>query len=361
LINVNKQLSHFSLQKVCIMAKRFNRKAFLHSMLPVQSECIKAAQMGRELARMGIRRIYFVGCGAPNREMSVMEYWLQKNTKKIETRRYFPAEFVAQNPRNLDDKTLILFGSHSGTTPETVRAAEFVQEMPCCSIAITQIGSSPLAGAVQQVLLYGQSPDTGYQHGYYSMIMLILALVGALLDELEGWEGYQPLMRSLPAFPGALADVMEASEKRAIEEARLYHADQTFYLVGSGPMSCTTYVFGVCILMEMQWIHTFPAEAAEWFHGPFEIIDQNTPIFLFMGEDDSRPLMERVVRFCEQFTERLIIYDSREYSMKGIEAETRPLLAPFIIQAALDRLAEHLAVWHNHPLTTRRYMWQMDY
>ena len=126
-------------------------------------------------------------------------------------------------------------------------------------------------------------------------------------------------------------------------------------------MFCTAYVFGVCVLMEMQWMHTYPAEAAEWFHGPFEIVDQNTPILLLLGEDDSRPIAERALRFCKKYTERLLIYDSKDYDMKGISQNVRAIFAPFVLQAALDRLAEHLAVWHNHPLITRRYMWKTEY
>jgi fructoselysine 6-phosphate deglycase len=47
--------------------------------------------------------------------------------------------------------------------------------------------------------------------------------------------------------------------------------------------------------------------------------------------------------------------------MEGIDIELRSLFAPFILEAALLRLADHLAVWHNHPLTTRRYMWKTEY
>jgi fructoselysine-6-P-deglycase FrlB-like protein len=48
--------------------------------------------------------------------------------------------------------------------------------------------------------------------------------------------------------------------------------------------------------MEMLQLHSTALEAVEFFHGPFEVVDDTTadPI---PGEA-SRPLMERVVRFC---------------------------------------------------------------
>lgn len=133
------------------------------------------------------------------------------------------------------------------------------------------------------------------------------------------------------------------------------------YVVAGGPMSTTAYVLGVCVLMEMQWMHVQSVVAAEFFHGPFEIVDETTPLILLVGEDPSRPEAERVVRFCKKYTERLMIYDSRDFAMPGIAEEIRPIVAPMILEAALSRFPAHLAVWHNHPLSTRRYMWKTEY
>ena len=56
-----------------------------------------------------------------------------------------------------------------------------------------------------------------------------------------------------------------------------------------------------------------------------------------------------------------MIYDSKDFAMPGIAEEIRPMVAPMILESALSRFPEHLAVWHNHPLSTRRYMWKMEY
>lgn len=91
-------------------------------------------------------------------------------------------------------------------------------------------------------------------------------------------------------------------------------------------------------------MHVFPSEAAEWLHRPFEIIDENTLLILFLGEDASRPVMEQVVRYCKKYTERLMICDSRDFKMNGIDNEVCAIFAPFIVQLAMDRFGERLAV-----------------
>lgn len=339
------------------MATDFDRDAFLAALESAVNGLDQAAQLGADLAAKGVKRLYFVGCGAPNRSMSVIEYWAQRVVVNTEVRRYFPAEFVHQGPAALDDKTLVILSSHSGTTPEVVAAAEFLQSKPCITVGITQKTDSPLAQKVQHVLPYGETKS-----GYYASFMLKTALVSGLLNEQEpGWENHKQLMASLKNLPGALAAASLQNEARATEDARIYKDDRIMYVVGAGPMFATAYVSGVCVLMEMQWMHTHPLVAAEFFHGPFEVVDETTPLILLLGEDPSRPEAERVVRFCKKYTERLMIYDSKDYEMPGIDPEVRAYFAPFVVEAALSRLHEHLAVWHNHPLSTRRYMWKTEY
>lgn len=339
------------------MATDFDQERFLASLAPALAELDEAAQLGASLAQQGFDRLWFVGCGAPNRNMMMIEYWAQQSVTKTEVRRYFPAEFVHQNPVAIDDKTLIILSSHSGTTKEVVAAAEFLQEKPCTTVGVTQKTDSPLAQKVQNVLAYGESTS-----GYYAGFMLKMAFVSAFLNVQEpAWQYHEKMMESLRCLPGALAAATIQNEERATTDARIYHEDRVMYLVGAGPMFTTAYVSGVCILMEMQWMHVQPLVAAEFFHGPFEVVDETTPLIVLVGEDPSRPEAERVVRFCKRYTERTMIYDSKDFEMPGIAPEIRPIFAPYILEAALSRFHEHLSVWHNHPLTTRRYMWKTEY
>lgn len=314
----------------------------------------RAADLGRSLAGK-IDRIHLVGCGGPNRAMLPVEYWLEHFSPGFEVRRYFPAEFMTLAPRRLDARTLVILGSKSGTTPETVEAAAFARARPCRVAAITEKADSALGQAVEGPLLMGADAGGG------SMLMLLLALTGALMAERDKWELFSPLMSSLRALPQVLAEVSLATDKRSAEDARLLKDDRILYHVAAGPMFATAYVWGVCVLMEMQWMHSVPLEAAEFFHGPVEIVDHTTPIVLMKGEDPSRPLIERVERFCKKYTERLFIYDSADYPMPGIDPRIRPLVAPQVVQQALRRISDRLAVWHNHPLSTRRYMWKTEY
>lgn len=337
------------------MATDVDKHAIVSGYADVMVGLDAAAALGRSLAR-DIDKVYFVGCGGPNRLMLVLEYWIQHYSPSLEVRRYFPAEFITQNPARFDARTLVVLGSKSGTTPETVEAAEFVKNRPCKTVAFTTSADLPLAKAVQHPLYTGEAAQASA-----AQFVLMMAFTGGLLAGKNDWPLLDKLMSSLRAMPQVMADAAEAGDRQAKEDARLLKDDRILYHLGAGPMFSTAYVIGVCVLMEMQWMHSVALEAAEFFHGPFEIVDQNTPIVLMKGEDPSRPLIERCERFCKKYTERVFIYDSKDYEMKGVAPEIRAIVAPYVLQAALRRLAERLAVWHNHPLTTRRYMWKTEY
>lgn len=337
------------------MATDVNGDAIAQSLQHSANQVRDVAAFGKTLAK-DIDRIYFIGCGAPNRTMLSLEYWLKHYSSSLEVDRFFPAEFMTQVPARLDDRTLVIMGSKSGTTKETVEVSRFMTDMPGITVGFTQDAEKPLAKHVKNAFYTDPTPQA-----HISMYLLMQALIGGIMAEKDDWPLLEKLLTSLEAMPQVCGQAQVDCDARAKKDARIYKDDRILYHVGSGPVFNTAYVFGVCMLQEMQWMHSNPIEAAEFFHGPFEVIDETVPVMLYLGEDPSRPLMERVVRFCNKYTERVMIYDSKDFEMKGVDPEIRAIVAPFVMQCGLDRFAERLAVWHNQPLTTRRYMWKTEY
>lgn len=338
------------------MALEIDREKYLGSMEQAVRLIDKAVLMGATFATQGVRRIFLVGCGAPNREMGAIKYFMDRDIQSIEVHQYFPAEFIRQAPKKLNQNSLIILGSHSGTTPEILETIDFAKPYGCKMVAVTQFDDSPLAKTIPNTFVYGQC-----ESGYFATFIIIMALLTGLVKQTENWKLADKVVKSLEVLPQVLLDTSFVNDKRAIEEARQYHEDDFFMLLGSGPCYAPAYVTGVCIMQEMLWLHVFTGEAAEFFHGPFEVVLPDVPVLVYIGEDGSRPIAERVIRFCKKYTERLIVYDSKEFEMEGVDKEVREIFAPFVLQAATRRLMEHLAVWHNHPLSTRRYMGKVEY
>ena len=140
------------------------------------------------------------------------------------------------------------------------------------------------------------------------------------------------------------------------------HKDTDYHMViGSGMLWGEAYDYAMCILEEMQWIKTKSIHAAEYFHGTLELVEEDTSLILFYGEDETRPLMDRVKNFSEKVTKVINIFDTKEVELPFTDAEYRKIVSPMIMYAITERLSCHLEKERNHPLTTRRYYRQMEY
>ena len=82
---------------------------------------------------------------------------------------------------------------------------------------------------------------------------------------------------------------------------------------------------------------------------------------VFAGEDDTRPLTDRLIAFAKGYTDKLTVLDTRDLATTGLSADLRALLAPALLATVLERLSAHLEVMRNHPLATRRYYKRVAY
>jgi fructoselysine-6-phosphate deglycase len=132
-------------------------------------------------------------------------------------------------------------------------------------------------------------------------------------------------------------------------------------VTASGNAWPEAFYYAMCILEEMQWIRTRPVHASDFFHGTLELVDKDVSVILFKGEDDLRPLAERVEGFAPRYTEKFAMLDTAELRADGISQEVRKLLSPILLATMLERISAHLEVMRDHPLTTRRYYKRVAY
>ena len=86
-------------------------------------------------------------------------------------------------------------------------------------------------------------------------------------------------------------------------------------ITGAGNVWPEAFYYGMCILEEMQWIRTRPVHASDFFHGTLELVEKDVSVILFKGEDDCRPLAERVQNFVPNYTSKLTVLDTAEFEL----------------------------------------------
>ncbi|HCE25377.1 MAG TPA: sugar isomerase, partial [Hyphomonas sp.] len=81
----------------------------------------------RAIENRKIGNVFLVACGGSLSVMHPGKYFLDRHSRALNSDVYNGDEFVARSPRRLDENALVILCSQTGTTKETVRAAEFAR------------------------------------------------------------------------------------------------------------------------------------------------------------------------------------------------------------------------------------------
>ncbi len=305
-----------------------------------------------------IQHIYMVACGGSYALMMPPKYMMDVESYSLPTDIYNSAEFIQRNPKRLNQSSIVILSSMSGQTPETVEAAKFAKEKGALTIGVTAEPSSPLGEAVDFCIEYEMTPLKGNKVAASNILFKLLL---GILQLKEKDIPLEDISEGLDQLPEIVEEVQLAHKDKIAAFAEKYKRSDVIYTMGSGLNYGPAYSFAICILMEMLWIHSNAIHAGEYFHGPFEITDFDTPIIALLGLDQTRPQEERAVAFAKKFTNELIILDAAEFDLSNIPEASKPYVASIAFGNLLRAYADKLSQSRGHPLTVRRYMWKMEY
>ena len=156
-------------------------------------------------------------------------------------------------------------------------------------------------------------------------------------------------------LPQALVETEKAADDFGRTFAERHCNDAMHYFVGAGNQYGSTYSYAMCYWRSKS-IH-----AAEFFHGTLEIVDKDTPVTLFMGEDAQRPLSERVKNFLPRVCGNYTIIDAADYPLTGISPAFRGDISHLVTHAVTQRIDAHMEQINRHPMEIRRYYRQFPY
>jgi fructoselysine-6-phosphate deglycase len=330
------------------------------SFIDIQSGALSIADEARSLLRKllaeGVERLYFMGTGGVQL-LTLPAIELAQRLSTFPVSAHYPAQVVIDPPAGLDRKALVVIPSLSGTTKESVQLLGFLKQRGVRTLTLTGHANTPLAQEADFTFTNFAEDNTSSESFYLQTLLIVLALLAAR-GEYKDLDGTVAELRRLPKL---LADAKAAFENSAAKLAATIK-DETYHIfTGAGSAWPEAHYYGMCILEEMQWIRTRPVHAADFFHGTLELVEPGVSIFLFKGEDASRPLADRVEKFAHRYTDRVHVLDAASVKLPGISPEVRKLISPILLATLLERLSAHLEVLRNHPLTTRRYYKRVEY
>lgn len=317
---------------------------------------VKAVLEGLKERRF--RNIYFVACGGSSALMQPSQYLVDTKAERLAAQSLNSNEFIYRNQPALGAESVVLLCSQEGKTPETVAAAAYARKKGATVVTIAMEDNTPLEQEGEFYVKYGYYGTADAIDTSYGVMYLLTA---GIVEQQEGLVIFEDMVRNLENLTAVVKRAKEQYQLKARTFAESCRDDRVIYSLASGSDYSQSYVFCNCYLMEMQWINAIPIHAGEFFHGPFEIIEKDSPVVLLMGLDQTRYLEERALKFLTTYTDRVFKIDMAEVDFTGIDDEWKGYLAPLVINNICRMYAQTIADVRGHSLDIRRYMHIVEY
>lgn len=311
--------------------------------------------MADKLTQRGFKNIIVIGIGGTWAEWAPVVHVMRHYTDLPIYLENAAELCIKEDKRHLTKDSLVITASASGDTKEILLAVEMCKEMGIEVAGFSKSEETQLGRELDYLIA---NPCGDCEDSYLMFFLLGLRL----LHNRGEYPDYVRFADQMENLHKNLLRIRQEFEPRAAEIARNYAKEPYSIFVGSGTLWGETYLFSMCILEEMQWVRTKSVTSADFFHGTLELVEKDVPVFLFKGEDEYRVLDERVERFCKTVTDKLVVVDTKDYKLEGIDGDFRIICSPMILTAIItERLAAHYELNTGHSLKFRRYYRQFEY
>jgi fructoselysine-6-phosphate deglycase len=261
------------------------------------------------------------------------------------------AEYMRTGNKRVSEGTIVVISSVTGSTTEMVDGVKKAQDAGAKVIGFVDYSDTKLAKMVDYLISYPKNEQLKF-----------FMVADRFMFNAGEFDEYQELYAELDEHLARdLVDVEKAADELGESIARKHMNDSIHYFVGAGNQYGATYSYAMCYWEEQHWIRTKSIHSAEFFHGMFEIVDRDTAVTVFIGEDSQRALSERVAKFLPRVCANYNIIDTKDYELNGISEKFRGHLSHLLMRSITARIDVHIEKLNCHPMEIRRYYRQLDY
>ena len=302
----------------------------------------KVEKIVDEIVDNGYKNIFLLGIGGTYLYADQVVHTVKQLGCQLPIYLENAQDFVYEGNANFTKDSVVVIASLSGHTVEVEKAIDIAHEVGARVIGYVEQLNTPLAEKVD----YLANTFGAEYYWWYSVLLRFMNKAGQ-------FEEYEKFMDELKSMPSNIVNVYKKADKSMENYAEKYWNEPLTYLIGSGNLESWAVCYGMCIMEEMQWMPTRPISAADFFHGTLEVIDREIPVVLLKGEDKTRGQMDRVENFVHRVSNKVTVFDTKDFELVGISDKFRWILSPIVMRSAFMRLSVHLENVRKHPLDIR--------
>ena len=234
---------------------------------------------------MSFNRIKILGCGSAHIAGAIGASMIER-LARIPADAESAAEFRYRNPI-IDPETLYFAVSQSGETYDTLTAVQEIQRKGGTVLGVVNVVGSSIARQCGAGIYLHAGPEIAVvsTKTFASTLtaFALLALHLGRIRDVSPAEG-QRIVEALQTLPEQIQALLDREDEYR-EIAKKYARFERAYFVGR------TEGFGLAKegalkLKEVSYIHAEAYPASELKHGPLALIDESTPTFAIVPDDD---------------------------------------------------------------------------
>ncbi len=291
-----------------------------------------------------IERVYFVACGSPLCACQTAKMLFDKYSD-IPCQAYSGFDFLDHTPSKLDNRTLVVGVSHYGKTEEVANSIERARLAGAMTIGITRDAvNTPLSSVAEYIIAYGA--ECIWEIHLISSYYLSCKYINTIKKNHE----VTKILEDMEKLPRVLAELVISAEEKSKELGLKASKWPFIYTVSAGPLLPLAYKEGIITMLEFTWTHGSVLNAAEFRHGPLEVVEKGVPYVFLIGTDESRATAERALNFVKKLTDDYIVFDYKE-----LNCDLHPMLAPMVLFVPLEYFYYYLSISKDHNPDDRRY------
>ena len=302
------------------------------------------------ICKAGFRNLCWLGIGGTYASCLQAEVHMRERSK-LDFFVVNAAEYLTTGDLRVGEGTVVVVSSVTGSTVEMVDGVKKAKAAGAKVLGFIDIDTTELAKLMDWEIAYPANEQLKF-----------FMVADRFMFNHGEFDEYSVYYAQLDAHLARdLVEVEKAADAFGLAFAQKHHEDPIHYFVGAGNQYGSTYSYAMCYWEEQHWIRTKSIHSAEFFHGMLEIVDRDTAVTVFVGEDRQRPLSQRVVDFLPRICGNFTVIDSKDYALPGIDEKFRGNLSHLVTHAVTQRIDAHMEQINRHPMEIRRYYRRLSY
>jgi glucosamine--fructose-6-phosphate aminotransferase (isomerizing) len=299
-----------------------------------------------------IKDLLLLACGTSYHAALIGKYIIEE-LLGIPTRIEIGSEFNHRNRLIIPSAAIAI--TQSGETADVLIPLKKLRQAQSRTFVITNVPGSSASRIADTVIYTQAGPEVGVAATKTFIAQLIELYKIALSSDMVEAGIAETMKEELKQLPYKVQMVLDQAEQ--IEECAKYLSGfKAIFYIGRG-INYPVALEGALKMKEISYLHAEGYAAGELKHGPFALLDKETPVVAILSQDNVHDSMLNNIKEIKARQSPLVALVDSDEDIAGLTPErviqvphVHPLLSPVINVIALQLLAYYAAKYRGCPV-----------